>query len=265
MEYSKKYIHLLTMAKKMALVPIEMLTQMKRVHEDLTPLTNPNKDQVLKKMGNIESILKDKKMPEDVKTSRLNEEIKQYSFFADKMVKRLAEYKVDAKTEIGKVDADAADAADADVDAEVDADADDIISSVPPSFQPAAKLLLRRLKYHSDIIRWDPKTYEVTVRGRSLKGSNIIDLFNMVLRSRNVEDPVYGDTFLKVLADLNFPEEVVKNRKQINRFRLLKQGLGGSSDDDGGNSGEKQTPSRARSRSRIKKRRVEWTPIKGSH
>ena len=68
----------------MALIPIEMLDQMKKA--DLTPLTQPIKDRVVNEMAEISSLLSDDGLPESLKTSRYSEKLKNYSMFANKLI-----------------------------------------------------------------------------------------------------------------------------------------------------------------------------------
>ena len=70
--------------RKMALIPIDMLDQLRR--PNLMPLTNPNKDQVIQKMDEVTTILNDGHLLDSVKAARLNEKVKNYSTFADKLV-----------------------------------------------------------------------------------------------------------------------------------------------------------------------------------
>ncbi len=94
-----------------------------------------------------------------------------------------------------------------------------------PPYQPTAKFLLEELAKHPGVISFDPATYEVNIRGKRMRGSNITDLLGHVLRSRkSVRAPAHADSFLKLLADLNLPEELVRNKYQISRFRKYKQG-----------------------------------------
>ena len=82
---------------------------------------------------------------------------------------------------------------------------------------------MKELEKHPNIIQWNPVNSEVSVEGKTLKGSNIGDLIGHVMRSRKtVKAPVHGDTFLKILANLNVPEEFVKNKYQIPKFRSYK-------------------------------------------
>ena len=57
--------------RKMALIPIEMLNQMKKAN--LTPLTQPNKDRVVKEMAEMSSLLRDEGLPDSLKASRYSE------------------------------------------------------------------------------------------------------------------------------------------------------------------------------------------------
>ena len=68
----------------MALIPIEMLDQMKKA--DLAPLTQPIKDRVVKEMAEISSLLSDEGLPESLKASRYSEKFKNYSTFANKLI-----------------------------------------------------------------------------------------------------------------------------------------------------------------------------------
>jgi hypothetical protein len=187
------------MAKKMALIPIEMLGRLKG--PNLTPLTNPNRDQVIKKMDEVSSILQDETLPESIKASRINEKVKNYSVFADKLLtpsKSIVHETTDNQEEL--------------------------FNSLPNTFRPPAMVLMEELKKHPQAIKWSPNG-EVSVQGTQLRGSNIVDLIGHVLRSRKTTQvPVHGDAFLKVLADLNFPEELVKNKYQLSKFRSYKQG-----------------------------------------
>ena len=70
--------------RKMALIPIEMLDQMKKAN--LTPLTQPNKDRDVKEMAEMSSLLRDECLTESLKASRYSEKLKDYSTFANKLI-----------------------------------------------------------------------------------------------------------------------------------------------------------------------------------
>ena len=72
-------------------------------------------------------------------------------------------------------------------------------------------------------MQWDSITNELTIDGKKMVGSNLIDLVGDVLRNRKtVSAPMYSDVFLKFLADINLPEELIRNKSRVAQFRSLK-------------------------------------------
>ncbi len=65
-----------------------MLSQFRK-SVDLTPLTDPIKNKVLKEIGSLSKILQNKRVPNDVKSRQLNEEIIEISLFSDKLLNPL--------------------------------------------------------------------------------------------------------------------------------------------------------------------------------
>ena len=97
-----------------------------------------------------------------------------------------------------------------------------MIYSLPKTLQQQAKMLVSRLKQHPNAISWAPNG-EVIIHGNRKSGTNIIDLVGGVLRSRKHVRPQNEQTFLKTLASLNFPEEFVKNKYQLPKYREYKR------------------------------------------
>ena len=58
----------MTEGRKMALIPFDMLQQCKN-QPNLTPLTNPNQNQLVKTMDQMQTILNDNTLPENVKSN----------------------------------------------------------------------------------------------------------------------------------------------------------------------------------------------------
>ena len=166
-------------------------------------------------MHEVSSILQDDTLPESLKASRINEKVKNYSVFANKLLAPTkALQHTTATTTAGQEEEEEA--------------SENFFNSLPSTFRSPAKVLMDKLRKHPETIKWNPTTHEVSVQGRTLRGSNIIDLIGHVLRSRkSAQAPVHGNAFLKVLADLNVPEELVKNKYQISRFRSYKHIAGG--------------------------------------
>ena len=196
----------------MALVPLDMLERLKE--PNLTQLTDPNKDQLIKQKSEISSILGDTTLPESVKANQIKGRIKDFSLFADKMLSR--------GTPLATVDNAAA------ATTTNNTGSASSLNALPRTFRPTAKFLLEELAKHPNIISFDPATHEVSIRGKRMRGSNLVDLLGHVLRSRkSVRAPVHANTFLKLLADLNLPEELIRNKYQVSRFRSYKRGAVG--------------------------------------
>lgn len=247
----------------MALVPVDFLSQVNRFYPDLTPLTNPIKEQVVKGMGEVKNILENNIIPEDIKNQKLNEGLIKNSVFNDKLLHPIIPTNLhstdeqDSMLPTPKILHDV-----------------DIIGDIPKSYQLSAKRILEEIKKHPDIIKWDPTSYEVKIRGKNLKGSNLGNLIGDIVRSRKnpSTDSSQSRVFLKALADLKLPNYLIKNKNYLKKFRVLK---GLKPHDELDNSERLETsgyefssPSRSikGKRKRRKKDDVEWfssTPIKG--
>ena len=89
-----------------------------------------------------------------------------------------------------------------------------IIDSVPKTVQNHAKLLIQKLKDHSDIISWSDNG-QLVLEGSIVPNSNIVDLVNDVMRKRKGFNPEHSNTFAKALAKINVPEDYLRNPDQL--------------------------------------------------
>ena len=85
-----------------------------------------------------------------------------------------------------------------------------IIDSAPKTMQNRAKLLIQKLKDHSDVISWNDDGQSV-LEGSIVPNSNIVDLVNDVMRKRKGFNPEHSNTFAKALAKVSVPEDYVRN------------------------------------------------------
>ena len=69
-----------------------------------------------------------------------------------------------------------------------------IIDSVPKTVQNRAKLLVQKLKDHSDVISWNDNR-QLVLGGSIVPNSNIVDLVNDVMRKRKGFNPDHSNTF----------------------------------------------------------------------
>ena len=89
-----------------------------------------------------------------------------------------------------------------------------IIHSVPKTMQNHAKLLIQKLKDHSDVISWNDNG-QLVLDGSAIPNSNILDLVNYVMRKRKGFNPEHSSTFAKALTKINVPEDYVRNPDRI--------------------------------------------------
>ena len=95
-----------------------------------------------------------------------------------------------------------------------------IMNSVPKMMQNHAKLLVQKLKDHSDVISWNDNG-QLVLEGSIVPNSNIVDLVNDVMRKRKGFNPEHSNTFAKALAKINVPEDNLKNLDRIDSIHWL--------------------------------------------
>ena len=85
-----------------------------------------------------------------------------------------------------------------------------IIDSVTKTMQNRAKLLIQKLKDHSEVIS---RNYngELVLESSIVPNSNIVDSVNDIMQKRKGFNPEHSNTFAKALAKINVPEDYVRN------------------------------------------------------
>ena len=89
-----------------------------------------------------------------------------------------------------------------------------IIHSVPKTMQNRAKLLIQKLKDHSDVISWNDNG-ELVLDGSIIPNSNIVHLVNDVMQKIKGFNPEHSSTCAKAFAKINVQEDYVRNRDRI--------------------------------------------------
>ena len=87
-----------------------------------------------------------------------------------------------------------------------------VIDSVPSTMKRKAQLLVSLLKTNPNVSWKDDGT--VKLYGKSIPGSNIIDLVNDVIRHRKGSEPTGWQAFAEGLRDMNIPQDVIGNRER---------------------------------------------------
>lgn len=87
----------------------------------------------------------------------------------------------------------------------------DVLESIPKGLKNKAEQLMKKIMSNDNILSWNNKG-ELVIDNRTIKGSNMIDLMNEVLRKRKSLSPTIGIVdFSKALAELNIPHELIGN------------------------------------------------------
>jgi hypothetical protein len=99
----------------------------------------------------------------------------------------------------------------------VDTVEEDVIASLPKSYQSKGQYLLTRLR-NDPHVQWNNRG-EIILDGKMVSGSNLADLVNDILRNRkNAPDPVGWSEFANHLHKMNLPQEFIGHKARM-RFR----------------------------------------------
>jgi len=103
---------------------------------------------------------------------------------------------------------------------------DEVLKGVPSNRQIKAGGLLKVIQNHPDIISVNNKN-EIVLHGKTIRGSNYIDLFQSLYTHHVAQDSPngnYGHTqFLKALNDINVPGGLISSNTQYNKLVELKK------------------------------------------
>ena len=90
---------------------------------------------------------------------------------------------------------------------------DKILNATPGRFQRTTKILLDHIK-GSNKMNWD-RAGRLVIDRAVVEGRNVLDLVHSVTRPRKIATPAGADVFLKTLAEINTPTELVHNAKSL--------------------------------------------------
>jgi hypothetical protein len=88
-----------------------------------------------------------------------------------------------------------------------DAIEEEILESVPKTMKTKAELMVRKMKADPNIA-WSEKG-ELKYKGETVRGSNVVDLVNDVLRKRKYLNPKGWETFGEALREANVPPDLI--------------------------------------------------------
>ena len=95
---------------------------------------------------------------------------------------------------------------------------EEILQSVPKTMKTKPELLVRKMKANPNIA-WSDKG-ELTNRGETVRGGNVVDFVNDVLRKRKYFNPQGWESFGEALREANVPQDLIYHE---DRWRYLSQ------------------------------------------
>ena len=102
-----------------------------------------------------------------------------------------------------------------------DAIEEEILESVPQTMKTKAELLVRKMKA-DPYIAWSEKG-ELKYKGETVRGSNVVDLVNDVLRKRKYFNPQGWETFGEALREANVPQDLIGHEDRWKYFTRTKR------------------------------------------
>lgn len=89
---------------------------------------------------------------------------------------------------------------------------EDILRTVPKTLRRKAEALLDRIKRHPDMT-WNERG-EFTYKGKTLSGTNVVDLINDAIRHRKTFQPHGWQDFARALRQSNVPQDLIGHRER---------------------------------------------------
>ena len=97
----------------------------------------------------------------------------------------------------------------------------EVMKSVPKFYKAGARQLLDKIKENRDVLNWNEKG-ELMYENKPITGSHVVDLVNDMLPHRKGFEPVGWSVFVRGLARMNVPENLVRNPQRQSAIREFK-------------------------------------------
>ncbi|KAG8236796.1 hypothetical protein J437_LFUL017011 [Ladona fulva] len=210
-------------ARKMILVPRETIQRMSSIPTPPMTTTTTDLTQPISALDReMERILRLPKLSDHEKWNLYKQCLQRFLHFTDEERKpavisffRGTDDKKETEEEDGMENAEAA-------ALKSDRLTSEIITSVPKKFKKKAKLLTDRLVL-SKKITWDDAG-TVSIDGKVLVGSNIVDLIGDIMRKRKNFSPIGLHPFLDTLGEINVPHEFIGNADHLKYIQSAHSG-----------------------------------------
>ena len=202
-------------SKRMVLIPEEVVSLLReRQEETVSPITR-NLVSLKEEMGDI---LERQDLRPDEKAKLYGQAFQRYQNVHDQKQAKPISVQLVPPT----VKSDFTSAIKRDIKEEKPSDqvSMEIVQSLPKTLKNRAELLLQKLKQQGEEVNWNDRG-ELVYNGKEVRGSNMLDLVNDILRNRRKTSTPQGwEYFARGLAHMNIPNELIQN---INRRRTVQQ------------------------------------------
>jgi transposase InsO family protein len=125
---------------------------------------------------------------------------------------------------------------------------EEVVGNMPKAYRQKAASLLKRVKEHPSL-GWNDRG-ELTFRGRTIPGTNMVDLIGDLVRRRKYFEPRGWETLARALYETNVPQDLIGHRERWDWMRGSEPAT------------EKPRKRRVVGTPRPVKR-LKWTPING--
>ena len=199
----------MNLMRKVYLTKQEMLKFMKEKRQDSL---SPNVRKYYEARQEMNDWLEKDDMPEDTKATMCAQQLQRVKQLKNQVVRpEPSPVQIITHTEQTMT-------SESDTSEQLSATDKQIIDSVTKTMQNCAKLLIQKLKDHSNVISWNDNG-QLVLDGSTIPNSNIVDLLNDVMRKRKGFNPEHSNTFAKALAKIKVPEDYVRNPDRTDSIR----------------------------------------------
>ena len=205
----------------MVLIPENTLERLQQCHHILTPPVT----QTLKNLDSeMSDILSSKELDDEAKAKLYNQVLQRYLTYYDQQKDQPLHVKLTAvkPTETPKPEESKEPNEEAAPEKSVSTAVEqEVMKSVAKLYKNGARQLLDKMKENQDVLDWNDKG-ELVYENKPIPGSHVVDLVNDMLRHRKGFEPVGWSVFVRGLARMNVPENLVRNPQRQSAIREFK-------------------------------------------
>ena len=200
--------------KRFVLIPETLYQQTSKIdtRDVLQSIKKPEQRKMLKRYQLAQNILNNKQHPNNaIKMNEFHEMMQDFHLLRNRQGNASSKERQQQDLSVSKQSI--GDNGDGNVDVS-------LIETFPDNQKDDAQKLIRLLRSRGNgLVSWGTNG-EVSIYGKQLKGANITDLISNVIQPRSSKK--IPTQFLNVLAEVNIPETLVKNRGVIKTYRKIK-------------------------------------------